>query len=210
MKLDINGRLLLAPAAVAAAALALAAAAQAQAPAERGPGDHGPGAHMAEFKAMHEAMEKQHLDDLKTVLRLRPDQEAALQAFIAAHEPHMRMMHMGPGGPDDGPDHMGPPKAMTTPERLDEMAKRDAAMSAEHEKQRQALAKFYGSLSPDQQKVFDALQRLSGHHGDGPGRHMMMMGGPGMMGDHDGPGERRIIIRHQDGGPPPGPPAHEP
>jgi hypothetical protein len=166
----------LAPAALAFAAVA----AHAQPPAGPGPGHPMMAMHgrpSPEMKAMHEAMMKQHIEDLKTVLRLRPDQEAALQAFVAAHHPPegMDKMHDGP---------MQPPKALTTPERLDEMAKHEAEMRAEHETMRQALSKFYASLSPDQQKVFDALQRLQGPHGGG---HMMMMGGPGM---------RRLMIHH--------------
>jgi hypothetical protein len=52
----------------------------------------GPGG--PEMRAMHEAMMKQHVEDLKTVLRLRPDQEAALQAFVAAHHAAGGMMEM--------------------------------------------------------------------------------------------------------------------
>jgi hypothetical protein len=184
----MNRRLMLG---LAPVALALATVAHAQPP---GPPAGGPhvvmmhgGQPSAEMKAAHEAMMKQHLEDLKTVLRLRPDQEGALQAFVAAHHPEggmPMMMHGGMHGPDEG-------KAMTTPERLAEMAKHESAMAAEHEKQRQALAKFYAALSPDQQKVFDALQRLHG----------------GPMGGHDGPGMRRIMIRGPGGGPMPG---HDP
>lgn len=168
-----------------AVALFAASAACAQAP-----GGHPPGMHdgpPAEMKAAHEAMMKQHVEDLKTVLRLRPDQEPALQAFIAAHHP------MG-----EGMDHMhGPmePKAMSTPERLDAMAKREAEMAAQHDKMRKALATFYAALSPDQQKVFDALSRLQGPMGG----HMGMMGGGPRM-------ERRMMMRGP-GGPMPG---HEP
>jgi hypothetical protein len=180
---------------LAPVALALATVANAQPAApphhEGGP----PEMHHAEFKAMHEAMMKQHVEDLKTVLRLRPDQEAALQAFVAAHHPpEMGEMH----------DKMfGPPKPLTTPERLDEMAKHEAAMAAEHQKMAQALKTFYAALSPDQQKAFDALQRLQGPMGmhGGHGMHMMMLGGPGMM---DGPegGPHMMIMRHREGGPP--------
>lgn len=170
-----------------APALALSTAALAQTPGDA-PG-HPPrmhGAPSAEMKAMHEAMMKQHIEDLKTVLRLRPDQEAALQAFVAAHHP--RMMERED---DDRPKG---PEALTTPQRLDRMAKREAEMKARHDQMRQALATFYAALSPDQQKVFDALMRLQG---PGPmGGHMgAMMGG-------DGP-RRMIMMRHGDG-PPPG------
>lgn len=184
---------------LAPVALALATVAYAQPPAPP-PAHHEDGMpemHHADMKAMHEAMMKQHIEDLKTVLRLRPDQEAALQALVAAHHPpEMGEMHDKMFG--------GPPKAMTTPERLDEMAKHEAAMAAEHQKAAQALKTFYAALSPEQQKVFDALQRLQGPMGmhgmhGGHGMHMMMMGGPGMMGD--GP---RMIIKRREGPPMPG------
>mgnify|MGYP002129087440 CR=1 FL=1 len=54
---------------------------------------------------------------------------SALTAFMAAHQPKMGMH--GPGGMHGGPGMMqGPPKAKTTPERLDDMAKHEAAMAA--------------------------------------------------------------------------------
>lgn len=187
-------------------------------PAPAGHGDHGgppeaksgmpgmPGmdheAMMAKMKARHEAMQKQHLDDLRTVLRLRPDQEPALAAFVAAHRPPPggpMMGRMGPDGDDDA--------ALTTPQRLERQAKREAEMDARRTQQREALAKFYAALSPDQQKVFDAMQRLKGPHGGpgGPG-----MGGPGMGGHgarmmmmHRGGegGGPKVIIRRIQGGP---------
>lgn len=181
--------LVLAPAALACATAALAQPA--------GPPPGGPEIRMMrhggppeEMKAHMEAMKKQHMDDLKTVLRLRPDQEAALAAFMASHEPQRMEMKM--------PD----PKAMTTPQRLEEMSKHEEAMRAAHAKRREALAKFYAALSPDQQKVFDALHRLQSH-GGGPGHGGMMMmghGGPGMMMG----GERNVVIRREiHGGPGP-------
>lgn len=35
-------------------------------------------------------------------------------------------------------------------------------MAAQHQRMRDALAKFYGALTPEQRQVFDALQRLKG------------------------------------------------
>jgi hypothetical protein len=148
-----------------APAVALAAAAAQAQPAPDAPRPmHGQPS--AEMRARHEAMQQQRLEDLKTVLRLRPDQQPALEAFVAAHHP---------------PDRREPPKAgedgpRTTPERLDAMAKREAEMAAEHARMRDALAKFYAALSADQQKVFDALMRL---------QHGGMRGGM-----HDGHGRR--------------------
>lgn len=155
---------------------------------------------MARMKARHEAMEKQRLEDLRTVLRLRPDQEPALAAFVAAHRPP-------PGGPMGGPmagmmGHGDGDDALTTPQRLERQAKREAAMDAQRAKRREALTKFYAALSPDQQKVFDALQRLQRPRGPGgPGAHMMHMKG----GEGGGP---RVIVRRLQGGPdaPPPPP----
>lgn len=126
---------------LAPATLALATLAQAQ-PA---------GPPRAAMNARHEAMQKQHIEDLKTVLRLRPDQEPALAAFVDAHRP--------PGEERKAPREPGAP---TTPQRLEEMSKHEAAMAAQHQRMRDALAKFYGALTPEQRQVFDALQRLKG------------------------------------------------
>jgi hypothetical protein len=158
-----------------ALALTLSSAAFAQAPAAQ-PGPRHPPS--AERQAMHEAMMKQHMEDLKTILRLRPDQEAALQAFVAAGHPPRA---------DDRPRTAGPrpPKALTTPERLDRAARRETEMAARHTRMRQALSTFYAALSPDQQKVFDALTRLQRPgHGRTGARPMIMRrhGGPAMPG----------------------------
>lgn len=185
----MTGRLMLG---LIPAALALASFAHAQ-PAR----PHGPhGAPSAEMMARHEAMEKQHLEDMKIILRLRPDQEPALAAFMEAHKPQIH-------------EFKGPPesKTLTTPQRLDEMAKHEAEMTAQHERMRQALAKFYASLSPDQQKVFDALHRLQGAHGGPMGGPM---GGHRMMIMHGGPkgGSDMMMMHHGD--PDEAAPGHEP
>lgn len=157
----MNRRLILA---LAPAALALAGLAHAQ--------PHGAphGAPSAEKKARHEAMHKQHLEDLKTVLRLRPDQAPALAAFAEAHKPQRHEFK-----------ERREPKALTTPERLERMSKHQAEMAAQQQRRRDALAKFYAALSPEQQAAFDALQRLKGPHGrHGGGSRMIMRrhGGP--------------------------------
>jgi hypothetical protein len=151
-------------------ALTLAAAAAQAQPSTPPRPPHGPPP--AEFEARRETMMRQHAEDLKTVLRLRPEQEPALQALIAAHHPPERDEMRRP--PEGGP--------RTTPERLDQMARREAEIAADHARMRDALAKFYAALSPDQQKVFDALMRLQ-HHGGfgGHGGQMFMrhgFGGP--------------------------------
>ena len=114
---------------------------------------------------MREAHEQQRMADLRTVLRLRPDQEPALTAFLQARRPPKMD---GRRGPQE--------QAMTTPQRLDEMARRDAEHTAEGRRRADALRTFYAALSPDQRQVFDALTRLQGPRGPG-GMH----GGRGGM-----------------------------
>jgi hypothetical protein len=164
-----------------AAATLAAPAALAQQDDHRGPPDR---AKMhAQFQAMHEAREKQHAQDLRTILRLRPDQEAALTAYLQSHK--------RPEGPPMG-DRRGPPGGgpngamrgpMTTPQRLDEMARRETAHAAMQQKHAEALRAFYAALSPEQRQVFDALQRMhGGGHGHGGWGHHGMGGGPGGFG----------------------------
>lgn len=161
---------------LAAAAVGLSAA-HAQEPARAGqPGDFA--ARRAEMQQHREAMERQHAADMRTILRLRPDQEGALQAFLSASHPPMG----GPGMRHERRDPNAAPQ--TTPQRLDEMSRRQADMAQMMERHRQAVATFYNALSPDQRAVFDALQRMHGH-----GMHGMMHGGHGgrMMHGKDGP-----------------------
>lgn len=107
--------------------------------------------------------------DMHVVLRLRPDQESAWQAYEAAMAPP-RFDH--PMGPPEGP----PP---TTPQRLDHMDKMTAEMQAHHARMEAATRAFYAALSPDQQQVFDALERLRGPHMGGPRVALIHKGAPG-------------------------------
>jgi len=167
------------PSLALAAALALTAATSAMA--QQPPGRPAPS---PERQAMREAHERQRMADLRTVLRLRPDQEPVLSAFLqAGRRPKMD----GRRGP---PPQEGQP--MTTPQRLDEMAQRDAERAAEGQRRAGALRTFYAALSPDQRQVFDALMRLQGPRGG-------MHGGRGGMRGPGGGG-------HWRGGPPSGPP----
>lgn len=159
-------------AALAPAALALATIAHAQ-PAGRPPG---PGA--AAMDAHRADAEKQRVDDLRVILRLRPDQEPALAAFVASHKPDARK-----------PDGPPPTRAVTTAQRLDDMARHDAEQAARRKAMRDALATFYATLSPEQQTVFDALGRMHGPGGGPGGPPMMPPRGPGpRLGGPGGPG----------------------
>ena len=132
----------------------------------------GPRQPAPEMQAMHEAHDRQRAQDLRTILRLRPDQDGALTTFLAAHD-HTKPPMMDHDGP--------PPEGLTTPQRLDEMAKRGARKDIERQKHIEALKTFYAALSPEQRQVFDALERMHGPpHGPGS-MHGMMHGmhGPG-------------------------------
>lgn len=100
----------------------------------------------------------QHAKDLSTVLRLTPAQQPALEAFLARRAPPANA-----GGPTRDRD------AQTTPQRLDEQARRGDAMRARQAQRTEAVRTFYNQLTPDQKQVFDALQRLKGPEGRGRG-----------------------------------------
>ncbi|HZZ31023.1 MAG TPA: Spy/CpxP family protein refolding chaperone [Phenylobacterium sp.] len=129
----------------------------------------------ARMRQMHEAHQRQRAADLRIILHLRPDQEPALTAFLQAHG--------RPEGAGKMGEHRQAPAAMTTPQRLDEMASREAAHEAMQKRRAEALRAFYAALSPEQRQVFDALQRMQGRH-DGRDRHAF----GGMRGPMGGPG----------------------
>jgi periplasmic protein CpxP/Spy len=134
-------------------------------------GDH---EHFAERMREHAEARAKALRD---ILNLRPDQEAAFQAFLAAMKPPEHPGEMGAEHRD-----MAAAARLTTPQRLDKMAARMAEHQAEFQRHADAVKRFYAALSPEQQRAFDALHGMM----MGEGRHGPMMG-PGPMGP-DGPG----------------------
>jgi hypothetical protein len=128
-------------------------------------------------------MAERHAQHLRDALQLRPDQEPALRALIAALQPppgeRERMRKPG----EDG-------AGLTTPQRLDRMQARMAEHQQRFQAHAAALKRFYAQLSPTQQKAFDAMPMMGMGHG-GMGRGM-----------HGGPGER-MHGPHGPGGPPP-------
>jgi protein CpxP len=110
-----------------------------------------PSPEMEKAMAEHRA---QMARDMHVILRLRPDQEGAWKAFEAT---------MAPPPPEAPPG----PSPATTPERLDVMGKHMARMEERRARADSALRAFYAALSPEQQQVFDAAERLRGPHGPG-------------------------------------------
>jgi len=161
-----------------------------------GPGMHHPGG--PGMGGMHGPMDpEKHAQHLRDVLQLRPDQEGALKAFLAAMKPPERP------APAAGAAMARPPMPATTPERLAMMEKRMAEHQAMFRKHSDAIRAFYGQLSPSQQKAFDALHMgrgMGGMHGPGERRmRMIHRGGPGgpgapmAMEDAGGPGDMMFM-----------------
>lgn len=128
-----------------------------------GHGDHGgrPG-------GMRHADPAKRAEHLRAVLQLRPDQEAALKAFVDSHQPPA-------GGREKHHERRGEMAGMTTPQKLDAQKARMAEHQARFEQHAAATKRFYAQLSPAQQKAFDALHAMRGGH-DGGGRHGRMGG----------------------------------
>lgn len=113
---------------------------------------HGPRAKPVDF-AQHQA---QRNEQLKTILQLQPNQQAAWDKYVQATTPAPRTQPAA-----DRADV----RKLTTPERLDLAQKLRKERTAKAEQREQATRSFYASLNPSQQKAFDAvaLQRHGGH-----------------------------------------------
>ena len=118
-----------------------------------GPGDGPGGPMMMRHHRLDPEARAQHLRD---VLQLRADQDGALKAYLTALEPK-------DWSPDDRKKELveGPPRALTTPERLDRETEHLARAKARID----ATRAFYAALSPSQKKAFDALGPMGGDHG---------------------------------------------
>jgi hypothetical protein len=104
----------------------------------------------------------QHLAALKEKLKLTPAQEGAWSTFAAAQQL--------PPAPPPRMDRAELAK-LTTPQRLDLMQQRQAERSAMFTKRADAARAFYATLSPEQQKTFDAESMRAfgprdGEHGE--------------------------------------------
>jgi hypothetical protein len=150
-------RHLLAAAVIAAAGFG--ALAQAQTPTTPGTNGRPDAARMEQFRARMQQRMAERLGELKQKLAITPAQEGSWATWTAALQPT----------PHQRPDR-AQIQAMTTPERIDQMRALRAQREAEMDRRMDATKAFYGSLSADQKKVFDAesmrfLARGGEHHG---------------------------------------------
>lgn len=153
------------------------------------------GNHRADRMAKMENRMAERQAELKAALKLAPEQEAAWSAFVARTAPEPRMMG-GKGGSmrEDW-------SKLTTPERLENMQARHAERAEHMAKRIEATKSLYASLTPEQQKTFDAqgmhgFQRAgmkAGQHHMGKRDHSHSHGddhgeGTGMRMHHKGQG----------------------
>ena len=97
---------------------------------------------------------------LRATLRLRPDQEVALQTFIRANTPP-------PGAMDRMRRQEESAASLPTPQRLDFMLARMDEMRGLMVTRAAATKRFYAQLTPSQQRAFDALGSSSANRGYG-------------------------------------------
>jgi hypothetical protein len=116
-------------------------------------------------------MAERRTERLRAILQLRPEQEPALRALIAALQPSPEQMQRRMA-------ERGEAANLTTPQRLDRMQARLAERQARFAQRADAIKRFYAQLTPAQQKAFDALPMGRGgmqgrggfHRGFGPGK----------------------------------------
>jgi hypothetical protein len=160
----------------------------------------GPGMDIMMMRHGRSADPEKRAQRLRDVLQLRPDQDGALKAFVAATTPKIEIKREvikkdradkdKTGGETMGWAERTP---MTTLERLDRMTKAADAMKQRAE----ATRAFYTALSPSQQKTFDVLGM--GEGGMGGGEHVFVRRfdtqGPAMFKG----GDRRVVIQRKVG-----------
>ena len=148
--------------------LALATTSVAQA-APEGPQSASPAA-ASYHHQMHEETAAAREARLRALLQLRPDQEAALTAFVASTTPAAR--------PEE--EDRAAERALPAPARMERMLARMDEVRSEMGQKLEALKTFYSQLTPAQQKAFDALDMRhgqGGHHGGRGGEHHGGMAG---------------------------------
>jgi Spy/CpxP family protein refolding chaperone len=113
----------------------------------------------ADSAVMHKRMaarHEKHMANLKTLLKLTPEQETAWTDFTAAMQP------------PNLPERMSRAERqkLTTPERIELMQKRAAERQAHMKQRGDAIKAFYAQLTPEQQKVFDQqANKMHDRHG---------------------------------------------
>ncbi|OUM01472.1 Spy/CpxP family protein refolding chaperone [Variovorax sp. JS1663] len=111
-----------------------------------------------------QAQRVQRLADLKQKLHLQSSQEGAWNNFAAAQQRPVR-----PAGQARAEREAF--AKLSTPQRLERMQARHAERGARFTELMTATRNLYATLSPEQQKTFDAETLRFGHRGHGPHPH---------------------------------------
>ena len=111
----------------------------------------------AEYRAEYRA---KRLAALKSELKLTAAQEPAWTAYTTALQPGERPARLDRQGMEQ----------LTTPERIDRMRALRAQHAAEADRRGEATKAFYATLTPEQQKTFDA-QAHHPHRGAKGAKH---------------------------------------
>ncbi len=138
---------------LAAPAAAMAIAAQAQPPGGPPPGDYPPPQGGQGYG--QPPSPQQMAQGLRKRLMLRPDQEAALQDFV-------RNVAPPPGFQEKMEQRQQEARTMTTPQRMDMMISNMDEMRQLMLARVQATKTFYATLTPEQQRAFDAMGAQGG------------------------------------------------
>lgn len=128
---------------------------------------HNP-AMMQKMRDMMVQRHAQHLEALKTTLKLQPEQEGNWTTFANS---------MKPTGPRLEKRTLEDMDKLTTPERIDKMMVFKAKRDVESHQRADATKAFYAVLSDDQKKMFDQhtakyMKRMAHNQ---PGGHQQMM-----------------------------------
>ncbi|CAN7425207.1 hypothetical protein ASF11_02785 [Acidovorax sp. Leaf76] len=111
-----------------------------------------------------QAHQAKRMAALKDQLKLTPAQESGWTTFTTALQPGERTARLDRKDMDK----------LTTPERIDRMRALRAQHAAEADRRGEATKAFYATLTPEQQKTFDAQahrHHRGGPHGEGrPGK----------------------------------------
>jgi hypothetical protein len=106
--------------------------------------------------AKMQAWVAKRLTALKAKLKITADQEGAWATFTAAMKPPVNM------GQHPNREEW---QNLTTPERIDKMRAARSVRQAEMDKRADAVKAFYGTLTPEQKKIFDAQHMRHGRRG---------------------------------------------
>lgn len=134
---------------------------------------HGPGQRPHD-RAAHEKRMAEKAQKFQAALQLTEAQQAGWNSYREA---------MKPVRPTKPLDREGFAK-LTTPQRIDLMQQKRAERNAQAERRAEATKAFYATLTPAQQKTFDAETLRHGPHGKRHGH-----GPHGPHGKHHAPGE---------------------